>query len=336
MALIALPYPLFVNGTPADGGQVTSDFSTIVNAINGNLDNTNIGAAGIFASQIKGASALLATFTAATVGFAFLPGAIGITPLTVYGLLGQTVDIFGITLTVGGTNALRVTAAGALQVGNGAATLFGDLGVARSATSGAVIMGSTIATAGVIDFGASTVGNVFSMNNGAGAASQLNIGLLKVGLAFGSTAGDIGFARGAATAQMAMGTSSTAAGIVDFGLVNANAYTFRSNPTTPALVALNASAFNIGSDASLKTAIYPMQHGLAEIMALKPSSYTLKSAQKNDLGFIAQDVQAVLPEAVTEDNSGMLGISVMPMVAVAIRSIQQLSDKFDAYVAAHP
>lgn len=52
---------VFVNGSVADATQVNANFSSLVNCGN-NIDNTNIGANGIYASQIKPTSSGQATF----------------------------------------------------------------------------------------------------------------------------------------------------------------------------------------------------------------------------------------------------------------------------------
>jgi hypothetical protein len=61
MSLITIPYT-FTPFTTAYSAQVNSNFSTIATAINGNLDNTNIGSAGIYASQIIPTNSTQATF----------------------------------------------------------------------------------------------------------------------------------------------------------------------------------------------------------------------------------------------------------------------------------
>lgn len=61
MSLVSLPYPNLVNGTVADGSQVTSNFTALLNGINGGIDTTNIGPAGIDASKLVAAAAVLAS-----------------------------------------------------------------------------------------------------------------------------------------------------------------------------------------------------------------------------------------------------------------------------------
>ena len=55
------------------------------------------------------------------------------------------------------------------------------------------------------------------------------------------------------------------------------------------------------SDQSLKTNIRTLETGLAEVMALKPRRFDwINGDASNVAGFIAQEVEAVLPELVTD------------------------------------
>jgi hypothetical protein len=61
MAIVVLPY-LLTDGTTAFGDQVYANDLALANAYNGGIDNTNIGPAGIYASQIIPTSPSQATF----------------------------------------------------------------------------------------------------------------------------------------------------------------------------------------------------------------------------------------------------------------------------------
>ncbi len=132
-----------------------------------NIDNTNIGTAGIYASQIKPTTSAQATFGGSAVGYVFLSLSTAVTPLTVSGIAGQSVDIFDVTLTSGGTKALAIGS-------TGAATFSGTLQSAGSILAGGAAeylgypgeLGTAIATSqGIINFGTSgTTGGIFSFD----------------------------------------------------------------------------------------------------------------------------------------------------------------------------
>jgi hypothetical protein len=99
------------------------------------------------------------------------------------------------------------------------------------------------------------------------------------------------------------------------------------------------------SDRRLKQDIEDLNYGLDEIMELSPKSYHLKS--KNNLegsnqttlrkryGFIAQEIQPVLPDAITgeETETDYLGLDYNGVLAVAVKAIQELSAKVAALEA---
>ena len=59
-------------------------------------------------------------------------------------------------------------------------------------------------------------------------------------------------------------------------------------------------AFNTGpSDHRLKEEVKPFTSGLQKVLELKPVSFKWKESQKEDYGFIAHELQEVIPEAVT-------------------------------------
>lgn len=110
------------------------------------------------------------------------------------------------------------------------------------------------------------------------------------------------------------------------------------------------------SDISLKEKISPLTYGLKEIMQLKPVSFKWKQEQistfkipnankETKLGFIAQDLQKVIPEVVEttewkeyEENKGVLvkeemaryGVSYSEVIPVLIKAIQEQQLQIEA------
>ena len=98
------------------------------------------------------------------------------------------------------------------------------------------------------------------------------------------------------------------------------------------------------SDYRLKENIAPMTGALAKVIALKPVTYTWKSDGSNGQGFIAHELQEVVPDCVTGnkdevDGDGKpkyQGIDTSFLVATLTAAIQELKAEFDAYKASHP
>jgi len=92
--------------------------------------------------------------------------------------------------------------------------------------------------------------------------------------------------------------------------------------------ALNGSWVN-GSDARLKENIKTIDKGLADVLSLRPVSYNRIGAEQTEIGFIAQEVQPIIPEVV-HDTGEYLGISYGNITAVLVKAIQELSAKVTA------
>ena len=90
------------------------------------------------------------------------------------------------------------------------------------------------------------------------------------------------------------------------------------------------------SDERLKENIQPIQNAVDKINQMGGYNYdwkegfeTIHSHKGHDLGVIAQEVQSVLPEVVTERETGYLAVDYVKLVPVLIEAIKELSAKID-------
>ena len=101
------------------------------------------------------------------------------------------------------------------------------------------------------------------------------------------------------------------------------------------------------SDERLKNITGEIQNGLAKVCTLRAAEYTWKAdaEAKPQVGLIAQDVLAVLPEAVqipvegaTEKDGSptMMGVQYTDVIPLLVAAIKELKAEFDAYKATHP
>lgn len=105
-----------------------------------------------------------------------------------------------------------------------------------------------------------------------------------------------------------------------------------------------STAYNTSSDYRLKENIQPMQNALSTVAQLKPVTYTWKVDGSDGQGFIAHELQAVVPDCVTgekdavdaDGNPVYQGIDTSFLVATLTAAIQELKAEFDAYKATHP
>jgi hypothetical protein len=111
-------------------------------------------------------------------------------------------------------------------------------------------------------------------------------------------------------------------------------------------VNLASTAYNTSSDYRLKENIAPMTGALATISALKPVTYTWKADGSDGQGFIAHELQEVVPDAVTGEKDAVetytdkdgneqtrikpQGVDTSFLVATLTAAIQELNAKVDA------
>jgi len=101
---------------------------------------------------------------------------------------------------------------------------------------------------------------------------------------------------------------------------------------------LRAAAWTYGSDRNLKENINYFNNGLDTILALNPVQFDYIQGEQNQLGFIAQDVQKIIPQAVvvTDTETGMLGLKtefITPFLVNAIKEQQTQIASLSAQLA---
>jgi hypothetical protein len=107
---------------------------------------------------------------------------------------------------------------------------------------------------------------------------------------------------------------------------------FHNNSSVGAITYSNtATAYNTSSDYRLKEDIQPMTGALAKVAQLKPCTYKWKADGSDGEGFIAHELQAVVPQCVTgekdavdaEGNPKYQGIDTSFLVATLTAAIQE-------------
>ena len=93
---------------------------------------------------------------------------------------------------------------------------------------------------------------------------------------------------------------------------------------------VSASGTVLTSDARLKSKVVGIDNGLRKIMQLNPVNYDKKialdsTATVNENGFIAQELQKIMPELVSEgnDKDKLLSVNYMAIIPVLTKAIQE-------------
>ena len=91
----------------------------------------------------------------------------------------------------------------------------------------------------------------------------------------------------------------------------------------------NAGAWTNASDVAYKKDIVDTQYGLETIKTLQPRDYKLKADDTEHTGFIAQELETVLPQFVIGEE-GHKNLNYAQITAVLTKAIQELTTKLEA------
>jgi hypothetical protein len=93
----------------------------------------------------------------------------------------------------------------------------------------------------------------------------------------------------------------------------------------------NGNVLYASSDERLKSNITPISYGLNTVLQLNPVTFNWKDSSVGgpftDMGFIAQEVEPLIPEVVRVDANGTYSLNLPNMNAVLTKAIQELSAK---------
>jgi hypothetical protein len=115
---------------------------------------------------------------------------------------------------------------------------------------------------------------------------------------------------------------------IDDDVNDPNDYNFAFNNVLMSYIKNTDGIYVVSSDRRLKNNIRNIGKVLPALIKLRPTQYSFKSDRTNQIstGFIAQDVQKIFPEFVSE-KEGILRIGYDYFIPIAIKGIQELSEE---------
>ena len=96
---------------------------------------------------------------------------------------------------------------------------------------------------------------------------------------------------------------------------------------------VNAANFNTTSDATLKTNVETLTGSLDAVTSLRGVSFDWLENGGSEIGVIAQEVEAVLPDVVSTNDEGIKSVKYGNMVAVLIEAIKEQQLRIEALEA---
>ena len=213
--------------------------------------------------------------------------------------------------------------------------------------------GATTAATAVSNLGALPAANPSYTGTLTGGTGVINIGSGQIGkdssgnFLVGTTAATLStntFTVAAAKPALVLGNSTTADSSVVLTLIKAGgtastsqlyqSFSYNSGSNGNGGISGNGdsqAAFYTTSDARLKENIVDLPSQLSNIMALRPVEFDYKASKGHQIGFIAQEVQQIYPDLISENADGYLSLSGLDKNSSRlIKAIQELKALVDA------
>jgi len=233
---------------------------------------------------------------------------------------GTTLDINGAASIAGAvTDVTTLTASGEIQ--GGSLDINGNASIAGTLSDVTTLTATTFSGSGA---------SLTSLN-----ASQLSSGTIPDGR-FPSQLPAVDGSQ--LTGISAGATVTDKSDNVDYNIVFTNETTgtqslagidtgaFIFNPSTGTC---SATVFNATSDERVKDNITQISNALEKVLQLDGVDFTWKKSGLESTGLIAQQVEQVIPQVVTEDSDGMKGVNYGALVGVLIEAIKELNEKLE-------
>jgi len=252
-------------------------------------------------------------------------------------------------VSTGGTERLRIDSSG--NVGIGTSSPLRTLHVVSNAAETQLLLRESDSSGPQLLMGADSAvsGSIINASSVSGSNNNL---LLQTGgteRARIDSNGNvqINTTNAAATGTTCRFTIQDGTTYLPFGINNnaagtgaSNVALFARNGTTTGTISVTGTttAYNTSSDYRLKHDVQPMLSGLSTIAALKPSTYKWNADNSPGEGFIAHELQAVIPQAVTGEKDAVnddgsiksQGVDYSKIVVHLVAAMQELKADNDA------
>ena len=204
------------------------------------------------------------------------------------------------------------------------------VGSATTFTEDLVVSGDARIT-GILTVGTSSItldGDTNVINVGVAVTIDGNTGIVSATSYFGDGSGLTGVSAGS-TVGIDTTTNDTfyplftqtTAGLVTTTSVADSKLTFN-----PSLGKLTATAVNSTSDINLKKDIVTIESALEKVKQLRGVEFTWIDNDERSIGIVAQELQKVFPELVSENQNG-LSVNYSGLIGVLIEAVKELSNK---------
>ena len=98
------------------------------------------------------------------------------------------------------------------------------------------------------------------------------------------------------------------------------------NPSTGLLTSTD---YNSSSDKRLKKNIKTVENAVEKIQALRGVTFDWKEGSSKGIGLIAQEVEKIIPDVVTSDENGYMGIKYTNIIGILVEAIKDQQEQIN-------
>ncbi len=316
---------LFVGAGGADPSWTWTPTLGVAASINGTLGLANGNMSGNVVT-LKNPSALAAynfnfPATAGTSGQIFTSGAGGTTA-------NQWVTVLPVAN--GGTNATAFTQGSLVFAGAGGTYTQDNTGIYYDATSHKMGLGVTGTPGAQLEISSANLAGIKVTNTNNASAAQVQLFDNGVETILSAAAG----VEGSEGTQSNHPFHIISNGANRITVSAAGAIAFDTGYGAGTITSDSSGNLTSVSDETLKSVLRPFTKGLKALADIKPITYKWNKKSGLEMhdeysGFSAQNVQKTIPEAVSKNNLGQLGLQDRPILAALVNAVNELSARLD-------
>lgn len=205
-----------------------------------------------------------------------------------------------------------ISASGSINGSSGSCT--GNLATATKWATGRTIAltGDVTGTSGSFDGSGNLSFSASLANSGVTAGTYLKVTV---------------DAKGRVTAGSSM-TSGDVTGALGYTPANKAGESFTGSISVTGTITATGD-ITAYSDASLKTEVVTISNALGLVNSLRGVSFTRIDSGTRGIGVIAQELAAIVPEAVQANEDGLLSVAYGNLVGVLIEAVKELANKVE-------
>ena len=188
-----------------------------------------------------------------------------------------------------------------------------------------IVDGITIAQDGTV------TANAFNATTSSGGSGTITAGSMTISTTPSDS--DLYYVPNVAYVQSYVSTHSSSGGGSDVWEDNGSEIVPMSGVSQSVTITgtMTAGSFNATSDARVKENVEPIDQPLEIMKEIRGVTFNMKEdeTKKKRIGVIAQELETILPDLVSEDSSGMKSVNYLDMIGLLVESVKELTARVE-------